>query len=96
MCVCVCRSYSWSANVCGRKEWLLFPPGEENNLRDTRGQLPFDLRTSQSCDLAFSVVQEPGEVIFICVCSSAIYGCEKDSFVIFLSSVAGIIKFTIW
>jgi hypothetical protein len=24
----VLRSYSWSANVCGRKHWVLFPPSQ--------------------------------------------------------------------
>jgi len=24
----VLRSFSWSFNVCGRKRWLLFPPGQ--------------------------------------------------------------------
>jgi hypothetical protein len=61
----VFRSYSWSANVCGRKEWLLFPPGEEDRLRDARNQLPFDLRITESCDQAIRVVQEAGEVIFV-------------------------------
>ena len=32
-------SYSWSANVKGRKKWVLFPPGQENRFR----KLPFDL-----------------------------------------------------
>ncbi|XP_078681566.1 2-oxoglutarate and iron-dependent oxygenase JMJD4-like isoform X2 [Branchiostoma floridae x Branchiostoma belcheri] len=25
----VFHSYSWSANICGRKQWLFFPPGQE-------------------------------------------------------------------
>ena len=80
-CVCVhmyCRSYSWSANVCGRKEWLLFPPGEEQKLRDSRGQLPFDLRASRSHGLAIRVVQEAGEVIFIPRYVCAIGGCSWE------------------
>ena len=24
----VFRSFSWSANICGRKRWIFFPPGE--------------------------------------------------------------------
>ena len=68
-CMCVyCRSHSWSANVCGRKEWLLFPPGEENGLRDRHGRLPFDLRELHSqrwSESAIRVVQEAGEAIFV-------------------------------
>ena len=43
----------------------MFPPGEEDRLRDARSQLPFDLRKSESCDQAVRVVQEAGEVIFV-------------------------------
>ena len=25
----VFRSFSWSANICGRKRWIFFPPGEQ-------------------------------------------------------------------
>ncbi|XP_078739243.1 2-oxoglutarate and iron-dependent oxygenase JMJD4 [Lampetra fluviatilis] len=39
----VFRSYSWSANVCGRKLWLLYPPGREEALRDRLGNLPYDV-----------------------------------------------------
>lgn len=30
----VLRSYSWSYNVVGKKEWLFFPPSSESELRD--------------------------------------------------------------
>ncbi|CAH0404945.1 unnamed protein product [Chilo suppressalis] len=30
----VYSSYSWSVNVVGRKQWILFPPGEEEKLKD--------------------------------------------------------------
>lgn len=73
---CVYRSYSWSANVCGRKEWLLFPPGEEDQLRDRLGNLPLDVTSHKLSDRVqypnarrscgpIRVVQGPGEVIFI-------------------------------
>ncbi|XP_072034844.1 2-oxoglutarate and iron-dependent oxygenase JMJD4-like [Amphiura filiformis] len=72
----VFRSFSWSANICGRKKWLLFPPGEERHLKDHLGNLPYDVT---SCELhdgkkypnyknacqPFEVVQEAGEVIFV-------------------------------
>jgi hypothetical protein len=33
------RSYSWSANVCGVKRWLLFPPAVTPLLADRHGAL---------------------------------------------------------
>ncbi|XP_072905021.1 2-oxoglutarate and iron-dependent oxygenase JMJD4 [Hemitrygon akajei] len=72
----VFRSYSWSANICGRKKWLLFTPGQEEHLRDCSGNLVYDAQSpilqdknlypnySQCCQ-PIEVVQEAGEVIFI-------------------------------
>ncbi|XP_065572582.1 2-oxoglutarate and iron-dependent oxygenase JMJD4-like isoform X2 [Artemia franciscana] len=60
-------SYSWSANVCGRKLWFLVPRGDEELLRDSKRQLPYDLRNC-SKNLAkvwIEVIQEEGEVIFV-------------------------------
>ena len=70
------RSYSWSANVCGCKEWLLFPPGEEELLKDKFGHLPFDVtsRELENKELypnvhksrgPIRVVQRSGEIIFV-------------------------------
>lgn len=53
-------SYSWSANVVGRKVWWLFPPGTEP--RDTHGELAFDVRGDAD---AVRILQEEGEVIFV-------------------------------
>lgn len=67
----VYRSYSWSANVCGRKRWHLFPPGNEERLRDTSGKLPYDVALADCPDVGgfenfcITVVQEPGEIIFV-------------------------------
>ena len=69
----ITRSYSWSANVTGSKEWLLFPPTEENKLRDKLGNLPFDVTcdevqekiTSGNATPPLRVVQGPGEIIFV-------------------------------
>lgn len=73
----VFRSYSWSANICGTKKWILVPPGQEVLLQDRLGNLPYDVH---SCDFKDSekypkfkeelytpveVVQYPGEVIFV-------------------------------
>ncbi|BEI89300.1 uncharacterized protein CcaverHIS019_0206620 [Cutaneotrichosporon cavernicola] len=52
-------SYSWSANIVGRKLWWLFPPGTEP--RDKHGELLFDVRDAK----ALKVLQEEGEVIFV-------------------------------
>ncbi|KAM4028100.1 2-oxoglutarate and iron-dependent oxygenase JMJD4 [Anomaloglossus baeobatrachus] len=64
----VFRSYSWSANICGRKRWLLFPPGQEEHLRDCSGRLPYDV-TAPSLQNGgpppLQVIQEAGEIIFV-------------------------------
>ncbi|XP_043221833.1 2-oxoglutarate and iron-dependent oxygenase JMJD4-like isoform X2 [Amphibalanus amphitrite] len=51
----VYRSYSWSANVCGAKRWILLPPGEEEKLRSLSG-LPFDVASVLNAESAESVV----------------------------------------
>uniref|UniRef100_A0A8C0UJG0 2-oxoglutarate and iron-dependent oxygenase JMJD4 n=1 Tax=Cyanistes caeruleus TaxID=156563 RepID=A0A8C0UJG0_CYACU len=72
----VFRSYSWSANVCGRKRWLLYPPGEERFLTDTHGNLPFDLTAPEFRDpriyprsglarAPLEIIQEAGEIVFV-------------------------------
>ncbi|XP_031984830.1 2-oxoglutarate and iron-dependent oxygenase JMJD4 isoform X2 [Corvus moneduloides] len=72
----VFRSYSWSANVCGRKRWLLYPAGHEEFLKDCHGNLPFDVtapdlrdkriypRYSQS-QPPLEIIQESGEIVFV-------------------------------
>ncbi|XP_059168788.1 uncharacterized protein LOC131950584 [Physella acuta] len=73
----VLHSYSWSANICGLKKWIFFPPGAEIYLKDKHRQLVFDLRSDELADVdkypdafrvlegAITVFQNPGEVIFI-------------------------------
>lgn len=73
----VFTSYSWSANVVGRKRWLLFPPHEEDYLRDLHGQLIYDAASEELNDHTrykmydskklkyFDVVQETGEIMFV-------------------------------
>ncbi|KAL1413343.1 hypothetical protein Q8F55_001102 [Vanrija albida] len=60
-------SYSWSANVMGRKLWWLFPPGTEKDpaLRDSRDELLFDVRGLPAESKGVKVLQEEGEVIFV-------------------------------
>lgn len=72
----VFRSYSWSANICGRKKWTFYTPGEEEHLKDKYGHLPFSVSILESAEQGmypnldkvkhkFEVIQEPGEVIFV-------------------------------
>lgn len=73
----VFTSYSWSANIVGRKRWLLFPPHEENHFRDLYGQLAYDAVSEELNDhtkykmydstklKCFDVTQEAGEIIFV-------------------------------
>ncbi|CAL4067628.1 unnamed protein product, partial [Meganyctiphanes norvegica] len=43
----VFRSYSWSANVCGRKRWVFYPPGQDVCLRDTFGSIIYDVDSTE-------------------------------------------------
>lgn len=62
----VYSSYSWSVNVVGRKKWILFPPGEEEKLKDSLGNLPL-LFDSTTCSevIFFEIIQEKGDAIFV-------------------------------
>ncbi|KAM5309252.1 2-oxoglutarate and iron-dependent oxygenase JMJD4 isoform 4-T4 [Glossophaga mutica] len=70
------RSFSWSVNICGRKKWFLFPPGQEEALRDCRGGLPYDVTAPaflesrqhpglNHCSPPLEVTQEAGEMVFV-------------------------------
>ncbi|RKP25161.1 hypothetical protein SYNPS1DRAFT_8034, partial [Syncephalis pseudoplumigaleata] len=68
----VFQSYSWSANICGRKRWTLFPPSEKKHLIDGHGELIPDIRCvdprrfptfHQAAAIVF--IQEPGETFFV-------------------------------
>jgi hypothetical protein len=72
----VFTSFSWSVNVCGRKRWLLFPPGEEACLQDRFGKLTYDATVPELQDEKMyprykelcrseEIIQEAGEAIFI-------------------------------
>ncbi|ETV92387.1 hypothetical protein, variant 2 [Aphanomyces invadans] len=69
----VLLSYSWSINICGRKEWLLFPPTETWKLWDRSGRCTATNATefdaTQFPHLATAhhvrVVQGVGEALFV-------------------------------
>ena len=73
----VFSSYSWSANIVGKKRWLLFPPHQEDFLRDIHGQLIYDATSEELNDYKkykaydkrslkyIDIIQKQGEIIFI-------------------------------
>ncbi|CAD6584879.1 MAG: hypothetical protein TREMPRED_003987, partial [Tremellales sp. Tagirdzhanova-0007] len=61
----VYASYSWSANIVGRKKWWLFPPDTLHSVRDTSGKLVFDVREMPDEGGGIKIVQQEGEVIYV-------------------------------
>ncbi|XP_071543725.1 2-oxoglutarate and iron-dependent oxygenase JMJD4-like [Panulirus ornatus] len=64
----VFRSYSWSTNVCGRKRWVFYPPGEDQFLRDPFGTPIYDVDSERKNLNAIGhveVIQEQGKTIFV-------------------------------
>ncbi|KAL4216910.1 JmjC domain-containing protein 4 [Mactra antiquata] len=73
----VFRSYSWSANICGKKKWIFYPPGCEESLKDRHGNLIYDIMSPDHDDLEkyphahkvksqrLEVIQGQGQVIFV-------------------------------
>ncbi|WVO24065.1 uncharacterized protein IAS62_005428 [Cryptococcus decagattii] len=51
-------SYSWSANVVGRKMWWLFPPDKFGRVEDENGELVLDVRHLEGEGGAMKVLQE--------------------------------------
>lgn len=59
-------SYSWSVNVIGRKKWILFPPGEEEKLKNEHNQLQLLFDPEKNLDVKHYVIfQEHGDAIFV-------------------------------
>ena len=48
-------SFSWSANIVGRKRWIMLAPGEEDKVRDSFGNVVFDVLSEESKLLHFSI-----------------------------------------
>lgn len=63
----VFRSFSWSANICGLKKWIFYPPGEEELLKDNFGKLPYNVTDAlnHETNKGIEVFQKAGEVIFV-------------------------------
>lgn len=68
----VFSSFSWSTNIVGTKKWIFFPPNEENKLRDSLGNLPFDIEdTKCKCQIqaknvhSFELIQQAGQTVFV-------------------------------
>ncbi|KAL7747080.1 hypothetical protein RI367_007576 [Sorochytrium milnesiophthora] len=68
----VVRSYSWSANVCGRKRWYLFPPGQDHLFRDINGHTVFNIHDYDKRRFPrfheavhIEVTQEAGQTLFV-------------------------------
>lgn len=61
-------SSSWSANIFGRKSWLILPPGQELKLKDSLGNFPFTITKElleEKSIKYFEVLQECNETLFV-------------------------------
>ncbi|KAJ2551845.1 hypothetical protein EV175_003538 [Coemansia sp. RSA 1933] len=67
-------SYSWSANICGTKRWILIPPGQDHLFSDGLGQTVYSLQEGAHDAKRFprldelqtvEIVQQPGEIVFV-------------------------------
>jgi hypothetical protein len=65
-------SFSWSANICGTKKWLIIPPGNEDRIKKlNNNEMPHDFYSiphylnELKLMKGFEVIQNSGEIIFI-------------------------------
>ncbi|PKA64597.1 F-box protein [Apostasia shenzhenica] len=70
----VFRSYSWSANICGRKHWLFLPPSQchlifdrylKSSVYDVYGDVCEKKYPGFNKAIWWECTQEPNEIIFI-------------------------------
>lgn len=64
----VFSSFSWSVNVCGKKKWLFFKPGDENAMRNELNNLPYDVTTTDFAGKCIQIVQSQGDAVFVPSC----------------------------
>eukprot|EP01135_Chromosphaera_perkinsii_P007732 Nk52_evm21s967 gene=Nk52_evmTU21s967 len=57
----VFKSYSWSANICGKKRWLFFPPGAEDFFKDKFGNFFSRIDISTDFHEDFGLGKNPRE-----------------------------------
>lgn len=65
----VFHSFSWSVNICGKKQWLLLAPGSEKFFKDPLGNLVSDMKSIDWSmlpeDTVITIEQEAGDGIFV-------------------------------
>lgn len=66
-------SYSWSANVIGRKKWIFLPPGEERKVEKYPDKFVYDIHSEEAellqsrhgAVVSCEVIQNSGDLIFV-------------------------------
>uniref|UniRef100_A0AC35U0N6 JmjC domain-containing protein n=1 Tax=Rhabditophanes sp. KR3021 TaxID=114890 RepID=A0AC35U0N6_9BILA len=64
----VLESYSWSANICGKKQWFFVPKGKEVLFSVNKFEFVSDIRDLKHLWKeagVYEVIQNPGEVMFV-------------------------------
>ncbi|TXG50233.1 hypothetical protein EZV62_022757 [Acer yangbiense] len=93
----VFRSYSWSANVCGKKKWLFLPPSQHHLVFDRHANLYFP---SNLKNCVYNIFDDVSETNFpgFKKASHQLSGWNalKNKMKSSLCLVDGIIKFIIW
>lgn len=62
------ETFSWSANICGRKLWYILRPGMENYFKTSRNCFIEDIREQKHLwekTKVIEVIQEAGQIFFI-------------------------------